>query len=95
MLNPTWVFELKIGSPVLKGVLPRENLGTLTVKNQPCCMEATFEVVLKYVHITGVEGLWPENISRNRQIVLERKIAEHLWKSKLQPYLSRAELRYG
>lgn len=50
-LNPTWVFELKIGSQVLKGALPKEKLGTLTVNNQPCCVEATFEVELKYVHI--------------------------------------------
>lgn len=93
--NPTWVFEIKIVSQVLKGALPKENLGTLIVKDLPCCVEATFEVVLRYVHITGVEGLWPTNIERNKQIVLERKIAEYLWKSKLQPYLSRVELRYG
>ena len=94
-LNPIWKFEISIAWQVLKGVLPKEKLGTLTVNNQPCCVEATFEVELKYVHITGVEGLWPTNTSRNKQIVLERMIAEYLWNSKLQPYLSRSELRYG
>jgi hypothetical protein len=94
-LNPVWVFEVERGSQVLKGMLPKEKLGTLTVNNQPCCMEATFEVVLKYVHITGVEGLWPENTSRNKQILATRMIAKHLCNSQLQPYLSRAELRYG
>jgi hypothetical protein len=94
-LNLAWVFELKmIGSQVLKGVLPQEKLGTLTVNDRPCYVEATFEVILRYVHITDVEGLWPANIARNKQIVLERKIAEYLWKSQLQPYLSRSELRY-
>jgi hypothetical protein len=94
-LNPAWMFEVKIGRQVLKGALPKEKLGTLTVNNQPCCVEATFEVELKYVHITGVEGLWPENTSRNKEIMLEASARKKLWNSKLQPYLSRAELRYG
>ena len=94
-LNPAWLFELKIGSQVLKGLLPKEKLGTLTVNNQPCCVEATFEVVLRYVHITSVEGLWPENTPPDRQKLLKIVIAKHLCNSQLQPYLSRSELRYG
>jgi hypothetical protein len=94
-LNPAWLFELKIGSQVLKGVLPKEKLGTLMVNNQPCCVEATFEVILEYVHITGVEGIWSENTDRNQQIIAKRRIEKYLCDSKLQPYLSRAELRYG
>lgn len=97
-LNPAWEFEVKmIGSQVLKGALPKENLGTLTVNNQPCCVEATFEVVLRYVNITGVEGegLWSKNTGRNQQIVVKRKAEKYLCDSKLQPYLSRAEFRYG
>jgi hypothetical protein len=92
--NPAWVFEVKIDSQVLKGVLPKEKLGTLTVNNQPCYVEATFEVELKYVHITGVEGLWSENTHPNKQIITKIKLREYFY-SKLQPYLSRAELRYG
>ena len=94
-LNPAWLFKSNIAWQVLKGALQKEKLGTLTVNNQPCCVEATFEVELKYVHITGVEGLWPENTSRNQQIVWEASARKKLWNSKLQPYLSRAELRYG
>ena len=94
-LNPAWLFKSYIDWQVLKGALPNEKLGTLTVNNQPCCVEATFEVELQHVHITGVEGLWPENTSRNQQIVLKATARKKLWNSKLQPYLSRAELRYG
>ncbi|MEZ2317848.1 MAG: hypothetical protein ACBR15_02450 [Microcoleus sp.] len=92
--NPAWVFELKIGSQVLKGMLPKENLGTLTVNNQPCCVEATFEVELRYVHITDIEGLWPKNTSPEKQRISTILIKKYLCDS-LQPYLSRAELRYG
>jgi hypothetical protein len=93
-LNLAWVFELKmIGSQVLKGLLPQEKLGTLTVKDRPCCVEATFEVELRYVHITGVEGLWPENTSPEKQRISTILIKKYLCES-LQPYLSRSELRY-
>jgi hypothetical protein len=92
--NPAWVFEVKIDSQVLKGVLPKEKLGTLTVNNQPCYVEATFEVKPKYVHITGVEGLWSENTHPNKQIIAKIELQKYFY-SKLQPYLSRAELRYG
>ena len=93
--NPGWVFERKMGSQVLKGSLPGEKLGTLTVIDKPCEVEAKFEVLLRYLHLTDAEGLWPANISRNKQIVLKRAIAKHLLESKLKPYLSRTVLRYG
>ena len=95
-LNPAWLFEVKIGSQVLKGTLPKEKLGTLTVNNQPCCVEATFEVELKYVHITGVEGegLWSEKDSINKQKIAQVRARKDLC-GLLQPYVSRAELRYG
>jgi hypothetical protein len=93
-LNPAWLFELKRASSVLKGTLPKEKLGTLTVNNQPCCAEATFEVELKYVHITGVEGLWSEKDSINKQRIAQVRARKNLC-GLLQPYVSRAELRYG
>ena len=93
-LNPAWLFELKRASSVLKGTLPKEKLGTLTVNNQPCCAEATFEVELKYVHITGVEGLWSEKDSINKQRIAQVMARKNLC-GLLQPYVSRAELRYG
>ena len=93
-LNPAWLFELKIGSQVLKGLLPKEKLGTLTVNNHPCCVEATFEVELRYLHITSVEGLWSEKDSRNKQRIAQVMASKNLC-GLLQPYVSRAELRYG
>lgn len=93
-LNPAWLFESNIAWQVLKGALPKEKLGTLTVNNQPCCAEATFEVELKYVHITGVEGLWSEKDSINKQRIAQVRARKNLC-GLLQPYVSRAELRYG
>jgi hypothetical protein len=93
-LNPAWLFKSNIPWQVLKGALPNEKLGTLTVNNQPCCVEATFEVELEYVHITGVEGLWSEQDSINKQRIAQVMVRKKLC-GLLQPYVSRAELRYG
>ncbi|MBE9092425.1 hypothetical protein [Tychonema sp. LEGE 07203] len=93
-LNLVWLFELKKASSVLKGTLLKEKLGTLTVNNQPCCVEATFEVELKYVHITEVEGLWSEKDSINKQRIAQVRVRKNLC-SLLQPYVSRTKLRYG
>ncbi|MBV8886056.1 MAG: hypothetical protein JO235_18970 [Chroococcidiopsidaceae cyanobacterium CP_BM_RX_35] len=92
--NPAWVFTVRTGEPVLKGLLKRAKLGTLDIKALPCTAIATFEVSSRDVYITDAEGLWPPDISRNKQAVLERMLALRLLRSKLQPYLSQAELRY-
>ncbi|MCF2150366.1 hypothetical protein IQ276_028840 [Desmonostoc muscorum LEGE 12446] len=92
--NPTWEFELKMNGSVLRGSIQKENLGTLNLTDKPCYVEATFEVSQRYVHLTDAEEIYPEDISRNKQIVLEIIIRKHLLEKKLQPYLSRAELHY-
>jgi hypothetical protein len=93
-LNPAWLFVLDRASLVLKGTLLKEKLGTLTVNNQPCCAEATFEVELKYVHITEVEGLWSEKDAINKQKIAQLMVRKKIC-SLLQPYVSRTKLRYG
>ncbi|MBK1987800.1 hypothetical protein A0J48_009660 [Sphaerospermopsis aphanizomenoides BCCUSP55] len=93
--NPTWEFELSIGARVLIGSLQNQKLGTVQLRNKPCSVEATFEVSQQYVHLMETEGLYPTNISRNKQIILEASFRKYLLESKLQPYLSRAELHYG
>lgn len=95
MTTPAWVFRLKNFAAVLKGSIERERLGTLNLVKQPCSVEATFEVLLSNVYLTATEGLYPANISRNKQIIIETAIAKKLVELKLKPYLSRMELRYG
>lgn len=100
--NPAWVFEVETGEPDLKGLLKPDlkgllknaSLGTLNVTAKPCRVEATFEVSKRDVYLSDAEGLWPQNISRNKKAVLERMIALRLLESKLKPYLSQAQLQY-
>jgi len=92
--NPTWVFKVEAGEPVLKGLLKNVKLGTLNVTAKPCRVEATFEVSPRDVYITEAEGLWPKNISRKRSAVIERAIIRRFLERKLKPYLSRQQLQY-
>lgn len=90
---PVWVFEVKTGDPVLQGLLKNAKLGILKVTGKPCCVEATFEVSMRDLHLTA-EGLWPKDISRNKLAVLERAIVQRVLEPKLKPYLSRVVLQY-
>nr|WP_290228378.1 hypothetical protein [Trichocoleus desertorum] len=92
--NPAWVFEVKTGEPVLKGLLKSAKIGVLGIAGKPCQVEATFGVTLRDVHLTDAEGLWSPNISREKRAVLDRALAKQFLKHKLQPYLSRVELHY-
>lgn len=92
--NPAWTFSVERGKPVLKGLLKSVFLATLNVTEKPCCVEATFEVSPRDVYMTEAEGLWPKNISKKRSAVIERAIARRFLERKLQPYLSRHQLRY-
>lgn len=98
MTTPAWVFRLKNFAAVLKGSIESERLGTLNLVKQPCSVEATFEVLLRDVHLIDIEGLYAENIDSidvNKQSITKRLIEQYLLKSKFQPYLSRMELQYG
>lgn len=92
--NPAWVFEVKTGEPVLKGTISDTKLATVVVERKPCAIEATFEVSDRDVYVSGGEGLWSPDISRNKKAVIERLIILRSLKSRLKPYLSRQELQY-
>ncbi|NEQ83176.1 MAG: tetratricopeptide repeat protein [Moorea sp. SIO2I5] len=92
--TPAWVFHVKTGQPVFKGLLKEVELGTIDVIAKPCYIEATFEVYMTDVHLTGSEGLWSPEISREERVVLDRKIALLIIKKQLKPYLSKVVLKY-
>ncbi|NEP54920.1 MAG: hypothetical protein F6K65_41530 [Moorea sp. SIO3C2] len=92
--NPAWVFEVKTGQPVFKGLLPEVELGTIDVMAKPWDIEATFEVFKPDVHLTGAEGLWSPEISREKDVVLDRLIVVKFLMPKLKPYLSKVVLKY-
>lgn len=92
--NPTWVFLGEKDNSILKGLLKHTLLGTLTVTAKPCRVEATFCVLPQDIYITDIAGVLPHTISKKKRLVIERAIARRLLKRKLNPYLSRHELRY-
>jgi uncharacterized protein YjbI with pentapeptide repeats len=93
--QPTWTWILKSGAPVLHGGIDRLKLGRARLTGQPFSIEATFEVSAANLALIEAERLWPHDISPNKHGVLERRLIQELAAFKLQPYLSRVELRYS
>jgi Pentapeptide repeats (8 copies) len=90
--KPAWIFSLKRGKPVLKGLLKSVKLGELPAK--PLRIAAAFEVTKEDIYLTDAEGLWPHDITPNQHSVLERILTVYL-ANKLQPALSWALLSYN
>lgn len=92
--QPSWTFTLKSGAHVLQGSLGLVNLGRLQFTGTPAKIETIFQVTPANVQLIEAEGLWPHDISPNKHGVLERTLMRALAFSKLQPHLSRVQLRY-
>ncbi|MCC3590803.1 pentapeptide repeat-containing protein [Microcoleus sp. PH2017_28_MFU_U_A] len=90
--KPAWIFSLKRGKPVLKGLLKSVKLGEFPAK--PLRIAAAFEVAKEDIYLTDAEGLWPHDITPNQHSVLERILTVYL-ANKLQPALSWALLSYN
>lgn len=93
--EPGWIFIAKRGTPVLQGSLAQMKLGTLQVTGSPLVVEATFKVDALDVQTLEAQGLWPHDVSPNQHSVLERTLIRSLFEYKLQPYVSRVELRFS
>ncbi len=91
---PVWVIGVESTESVLKGLLKNALLATINVKAKPCYVEAIFHVLPQDVCLSEAEGIWPQNISKKRRLIIERAIVRHFFKRKLMPYLSRQQLRY-
>jgi uncharacterized protein YjbI with pentapeptide repeats len=93
--EPGWIFSAKRGTPVLQGSLTQIKLGTVQVTGSPLVIEATFKVGALDVQTLEAQGLWPHDVSPNQHSILERTLIRSLLECKLQPYVSRVELRFG
>lgn len=91
---PIWIWQSQTSTSVLRGSLQQTKLGTVQVTGKPCQIDAVFTVSAAQVYLTGAEGLWPHHINPNQLAILERKLVWFLWRSRLQPYLSRVVWYY-
>ena len=89
--NPAWFLLLKTSDPVLKGSLKQAKLGTVNLRENSS-LTATFVVSPPDIYLTDTEGLWRHDITPNKHGVLERKLANFLQETQLQPYVSRVQL---
>ena len=89
--EPAWVFEEKQGERVLKGLLKKTKLATMSITAKPCTVRARFEVSAKNVQLTDSERIWPFDITPAKRTTLDAAIVKLLLKEKIQPYLSKQE----
>jgi uncharacterized protein YjbI with pentapeptide repeats len=93
--EPGWIFRVKPGTSILQGSLVEVKLGRVQVTGSPMVVEATFKVEAADVQTQEAQGLWPHDVSPNKHSILERKLIRSLLAYKLQPYVSRVELRFS
>ena len=64
------------------------SLATIQVIDHPVVITLTYDVSPSDISIIDVVGLWQPDISPNKQSVLERKLAQFLWKLRLSSHLA-------
>jgi uncharacterized protein YjbI with pentapeptide repeats len=77
---------------VLNSSLNKVKLGTINITDNPCSIEATFNLSLANISLTDAEGLWKHDITPNKHGVLDRKLASFLLENLCQPYISYATI---
>ena len=81
--QPTWRFEAKIGG-VLSGLLKKEKLGTLNVKQQPYQIEAKFQISLRDIELTDVRLPLMMDLIPEERATIDRGLAKLLLMHRLK-----------
>jgi hypothetical protein len=87
--SPFWVFEPPHGEQHLAGVNSQRDWGELSYDDLPATLEAQVRVAPDDVHVEGVGGIWPRQMSPRKQRVF-RWFA--LRQVSFNPYLSKVSL---
>lgn len=90
-VEAVWQFTPQIGQSYLKIPSISSQLAIIEVMADTY-LSVTFEVSPSDVSITQAEGLWRHDIHPNQHSILERVLAQFLWKNRLNPYLSQIKL---
>ena len=67
-------------------------LATLKPTNKSVTVIVSYKLNLADISITDIVGLWRHDIHPNKYSILERKVAQFLWKERLSPEISLIEL---
>lgn len=88
---PKWMFQVQTGDRILKGGLEDTKLCNVLIQQVPFSIEAFFETEHRHIVVTNVRGVWPENLSQNKNSVLRIVLIMFL-RNYIYPYLSRSAL---
>ncbi|MEM8778066.1 MAG: pentapeptide repeat-containing protein, partial [Cyanobacteria bacterium P01_G01_bin.49] len=85
--SATWQYTPQTGQSILKVEIV-SFLATIQVISDPISVTLTYDINPSDISITDVEGLWRHDIHPNKQSILERKLAQFIWKLRLSSHLS-------
>ncbi|EAZ88201.1 pentapeptide repeat-containing protein [Crocosphaera chwakensis] len=87
-----WHLMAQTGQSTLK-IEHSSALATIQPTNESVEVTVSYTVNLADISITDVTGLWRHDIHPNKHSILERKLAQFLWKERLSPKISMIRLR--
>ncbi len=89
--NAVWHLVPQTGKSTLK-IDYSSLLATIQPINESVEVTVSYAVSLADISITDVSGLWRHDIHPNKHSILERKLAQFLWKERLSPEISMIQL---
>lgn len=89
--SAVWHLISQTGQSTLKIDYPSP-LATIKPTNESVEITVSYTVSLADISITDVTGLWRHDIHPNKHSILERKLAQFLWKERLSPEIAMIKL---
>ncbi len=86
-----WHLIAQTGESTLK-IAHSSPLATIQPSNDSVKVTVSYTLNLADISISDVTGLWRHDIHPNKHSILERKLAQFLWKERLSPEISLIEL---
>ena len=85
--TPQWTFHALKGDLYLTGAIKNVFLGDVVIDDLPANIEGQLSVCRREINVTGTEGIWPSDMSKNRNAVF-RILAIKFFMDSSKPYLS-------
>lgn len=88
-VNPSWELTPKTGASILKIDNITVPFAIIQPQTEPLYLTVTLKVTPQNLSITNAEGLWRHDIHPNQHAILERVLAQFLYKNRLSSHLCR------
>ena len=84
----SWQLFPAVGEKRFNQINQEISLGKVTLKDEPCYLTGTLDIIPANLSITDAEGLWRHDLSPNKHGILERALAHFFVKHYFTPQIS-------